>query len=197
MGGERTAEAGGGRRVGGESLVGGGDVVGGMAEIASTVSSEEGGVFSDGEDDQGGVDGAKRVHSVGETAVVVQPVGQERAGAQRASSDERIKRLEEELRAREDAMASLQSQLAATQACPTRTGVPRLYETATPYDPTVGPYGGPREGAVYYERSTPVWLRFGLNSPPPRHAPLLQGYLDHRKQLPPYDHHRFLGIGLL
>ena len=41
------------------------------------------------------------------------------------------------------------------------TGVPCSYETAPPYDPTVGiclgPYGGLRGGgAVSYERGTPV-----------------------------------------
>jgi len=40
------------------------------------------------------------------------------------------------------------------------TGVPRSYETAPPWDPTVaicqGPCGGPGGGAVSYERGTPV-----------------------------------------
>ena len=42
----------------------------------------------------------------------------------------------------------------------TPTGAPRSYETAPPYDPTIGlylgPYGGPRGGALSYDRGTPV-----------------------------------------
>ena len=40
------------------------------------------------------------------------------------------------------------------------TGVPHSYETAHSQDPTVGlclgPYGGPRGGAIFYEQGTPV-----------------------------------------
>ena len=40
------------------------------------------------------------------------------------------------------------------------TGIPRVLEIATPWDPAVGPclgsYGGPRGGAFSYERGTPV-----------------------------------------
>ena len=42
-------------------------------------------------------------------------------------------------------------------------GVPRSQEVAAPEKPTVGlylrPYGGPKGGAVSYERGTPVGVR--------------------------------------
>ena len=44
--------------------------------------------------------------------------------------------------------------------CSVLIGVPRSKKTAPPWDPTVGlclgPYGDPDEGAVSYERGTPV-----------------------------------------
>ena len=62
--------------------------------------------------------------------------------------------------------------------CPTVGGGAISCERGTPVH--VGPYGGPRGGAFFYERGTHVMIEANME------ALYLLGYLAHKKQPPPH-----------